>query len=477
VAGGGAGYDQVAPGLSPIADKTILGNISGVTAAPVALTVAEGQELLGVNFVTQTRTVSAPNATVPAHALTAAGTETNIDLVLSQKGTGGIIASVPAATLLGGNKRGDNAVDLQQVRAVITQVASGVCSVIAGGSRNTASKSYCVVGGGYFNNIATTGINGINTIGGGSTNSITGNTDFSTIAGGQGNSISKSGATIGGGTSNQASGLYSTVCGGTANKASGSYAFTGGGTVCYATGNYSVASGGGTNTAGGDYSVVGGGNLNTTGGSGYGVVCGGKSNSASSYAAVLGGLSNGASGTCSSVLNGTENTALGQYSIVSGCGAGNRYLSGARIHSSKSADSTGDNQVVEYTVYNTTANATPTLLGPSGAVSSYSNILTFWLETNSFIKFAATFVARSTTGWAIWEVIGYASKGTTEISTAFIGTPTVTKVASSGTGSTYDVAPVIYNGLHGLLTWQGTGNASETVKWKGEIRIFEANFT
>ena len=78
-------------------------------------------------------------------------TATNSDLVLTPKGTGALIAGPkPDGTTTGGNARGVNSVDLQTLRGVATQVASGARSVIGGGERNTASGvvSICI---GYQN--------------------------------------------------------------------------------------------------------------------------------------------------------------------------------------------------------------------------------------------------------------------------------------------------------------------------------------
>lgn len=72
----------------------------------------------------------------------------NIGIALSPKGTGAITAQVPDGTTAGGNARGVNSVDLQTVRGVNTQVASGSNSVIIGGYSNTASGATSVVLGG-----------------------------------------------------------------------------------------------------------------------------------------------------------------------------------------------------------------------------------------------------------------------------------------------------------------------------------------
>lgn len=63
----------------------------------------------------------------------------NMNLVLTPKGAGALIAGpVPDGTAVGGNARGQYAIDLQTSRTAATQVASGTAS-FAAGSNNTAS--------------------------------------------------------------------------------------------------------------------------------------------------------------------------------------------------------------------------------------------------------------------------------------------------------------------------------------------------
>lgn len=76
--------------------------------------------------------------TVPVQ-IAAAGTDTNIGLVLSPKGNGYISAEKPDSTATGGNARGSNAFDLQVSRTAATQVASGALSTIIGSSNSTVS--------------------------------------------------------------------------------------------------------------------------------------------------------------------------------------------------------------------------------------------------------------------------------------------------------------------------------------------------
>jgi hypothetical protein len=86
----------------------------------------------GLTEFTEARSTAAPNATVPVHSLTAAGTETNIDAAIVPKGSGAFSLQVADNTSAGGNKRGAHAVDLQTSRTNAAQVASGGSSFVAG---------------------------------------------------------------------------------------------------------------------------------------------------------------------------------------------------------------------------------------------------------------------------------------------------------------------------------------------------------
>jgi hypothetical protein len=68
--------------------------------------------------------------------------QTNVDFVISPKGTGALLAHQPDGTVTGGNKRGVRAVDLQTIRGIADQVASGNNSVIIGGGGNKASGDF-----------------------------------------------------------------------------------------------------------------------------------------------------------------------------------------------------------------------------------------------------------------------------------------------------------------------------------------------
>lgn len=120
----------------------------------------------------------------------------------------GTVAQVADGTVVGGNARGANAVDWQQVRTAAAQVASGTNSTVGGGQNNTASGA-------------------VSTVGGGNTNLAAGNS--STIAGGANNLVAGTAATVGGGNANSAAGLQSTISGGRDNLASGTNSWTPGG--------------------------------------------------------------------------------------------------------------------------------------------------------------------------------------------------------------------------------------------------------
>lgn len=143
----------------------------------------------GLTNWTEAVSIAAPNATVPVVSFRPNNGATNVDAAFIQKGTGAIIAAVPDSTSTGGNKRGNNAVDLQTVRGSATQVAAATASGILSGGNGAinASADHSVIAGGNNNNISSTG--DFHFIGGGSNNAISGTSNFETIISGTGNSI------------------------------------------------------------------------------------------------------------------------------------------------------------------------------------------------------------------------------------------------------------------------------------------------
>lgn len=102
----------------------------------------------GLTLFEESRSTASPNATVPVHALTALGAETNIDFVISPKGTGAILAHMPDGTVAGGSKRGSGAVDLQMGRTSAEKVASGSRSVAMGYNNSASSTGTVSMGSG-----------------------------------------------------------------------------------------------------------------------------------------------------------------------------------------------------------------------------------------------------------------------------------------------------------------------------------------
>lgn len=170
----------------------------------------------GLTNFTESVNTTAPNATVPAVRLIATNAATNVDAVLSPKGTGAILAQIPDNTVTGGNKRGSNSTDLQMVRSAATQVASG-STAFAAGRNNTASGNYSTASG-YANTASGAGsvamgqnnsASNTSAIALGQVNAVSG---FQSVAVGYSNTVSGS-RCIALGSSNTSSGTYSSAFG------------------------------------------------------------------------------------------------------------------------------------------------------------------------------------------------------------------------------------------------------------------------
>ncbi len=138
--------------------KTSGGSGVAVTQAMAVPVFADGTNVVGLAaaaggllYVVEALNSSAPNATITAVSLSATQAATNVDLILSPKGSGALQRVVADSTSTGGNKRGTNAVDLQGSRTSASQAATGNGSVVGGGVKNTASGANSVVSGGESN--------------------------------------------------------------------------------------------------------------------------------------------------------------------------------------------------------------------------------------------------------------------------------------------------------------------------------------
>ena len=257
----------------------------------------------GLTHFTESRNTSAPNATVPVHQIAATGTEINIDIALTPKGSGALTAQIADGTAAGGNKRGIYAVDLQMSRNAATQVASGDYSTIGGGVFNTASNGVSTVSGGLFN----TSSGGASTVSGGQFNISSG--EFSTVSGGFDNRASGIGSTVGGGQRNTASADPSTIGGGSDNSASGIASTVSGGYRNTASAQVSTVGGGADNRASGIGSTISGGEFNTASG-GYSAILGGRGLTLSGNGSV-GFFGNNNDGTRNMTLSAANTAVFG----------------------------------------------------------------------------------------------------------------------------------------------------------------------
>lgn len=185
-------YDQV-PAAHTAANIAVVDAGGHFTATDVEGVLAELSAGGGLLYFAEARSITAPNATVPAHSFTALGAETDIDAILAAKGSGAILVNVPDNTTTGGDKRGSHAVDFQKIRTASTQVASGSYAAILGGNQHTVSGGSGAALGGALN------------------------------------TVSGASAVVLGGSSGTASGTSSVILGGSANVASGNFSVCVGG--------------------------------------------------------------------------------------------------------------------------------------------------------------------------------------------------------------------------------------------------------
>ena len=219
-------------------------------------------------FFRESRSTQWPNTSIPVHAFSTKGTESNIDIAISPKGNGSLLTSNPDNTPLGGMKRGINAVDLQISRNANHHVASGNHSVLIGGANNAASGN------------------------------------ASAVISGLSNSAQGYGSIILAGYNNQASGQYSIAGGGYGNTAVGAYSMANG--VYNTAGNESTIAIGGTNNySGGQYSAVIGGSYNSVSGQ-FGLAMSTyNANLSGSRAIILGGKNHSVSSPNGIILGGS----------------------------------------------------------------------------------------------------------------------------------------------------------------------------
>ena len=339
---------------------------------------------------------------------------TNADIAIVAKGTGATLAQVPDGTVVGGNKRGQYATDLQKFRVANSTVASGVYSTICGGQSNTASGS---------NSVAV------------------------------------------GGREQVVSGADAAVVGGWGNNASSAYSFIGGGQSNSAlTNTYATVCGGSTNTASGHYSFVGGGQLNTASAVNA-VVCGGSSNTASQTSStVVGGDSNTANAIGSTVLGGNFGITRGiqGYCVTPACNGPISTLQGRT-------------QSALLLLGRQTTDATATVLTSNTSAASTTNQVI--LPNNSAYSFSGEVIAGVTGGGdtARWTLNGAIKRGANAASTAMVGTATVMMTHNNAGATAWTVA-VTADTTNGGIAVTVTGAAATTIRWVAKINTTEMTY-
>jgi hypothetical protein len=408
-------------------------NLNPVGWASAALRLLARLDSDGVNSIT-------PVTEINGGAISA----TNADIALVAKGTGATLAQVPDGTLLGGNKRGTYATDLQKIRDVAAQIASANGSVISGGQGNLASGQWSVIGGGL------------------------------------GNTVSNTSATISGGTSNSASGNTATIAGGGANQASSSYSFIGGGqSNVTQTNTHATVCGGSSNTASGQYSFVGGGQNNTASNSWCGSLSGIANVASGIYSAIAGGSSSVASATNSFVGGGDNNRANGISSCISGGANGTaRLIAGYHVFpacSAPIATTQGCTQSGLLLLARQTTDATATVLTSNSSPANTTNQVI--LPINSAYSFSGEVIAGVTGAGntARWTINGAIKRGGSQASTAMVGTATVTMTHFDAGAATWVVA-VTADTTNGGIKVEVTGAAATTIRWVCKINTTEMTY-
>ncbi len=264
---------------------------------------------------------------------------------------------------LGGNPRGQGAIDLQLMRENDSQVASGDLSFLVVGNNNTASGVGSVSLSGFGNvasgmgatvisgqNNTASGVGSIIISGGdnlanndatvtiaGEYHEATGPgavviggfrnkaTDWRAIVlGGQVSEANAPSTAILGSEHSKANDSYSAIIGGTYNIVDSSFSFIGSGAQNKTEGFGSSIVGGGYNITVGGGSFIGGGQNNKVEDSGYAsAIIGGKDNIVSGQSSFVSGENNEVSGEHSVISGGRDNIASRMRSTVAG-GSGNK---------------------------------------------------------------------------------------------------------------------------------------------------------
>jgi hypothetical protein len=187
---------------------------------------------------------------------------------------------------------------------------AGEYSVVGGGSGNQACDPYDTIAGGEDN--WTSGTSGSSSggafIGGGRSNTLTGDTGYSAIVAGFGGQVSAANSAIVEGTDNSVAASNALVGAGSVNTIA-------------AGGSLGAIVSGSSNNLSGEYGFIGAGISNTVSGEGGFVAAGGYNTVSGEGAVIDGGFNNLAVGAFATIPGGYVNSAAGTYSFAAGARA------------------------------------------------------------------------------------------------------------------------------------------------------------
>ncbi len=345
-------------------------------------------------------------------------------------------------------------------------------NTITGGKGNNIQGIRCVIGGGYFNDIASAAGIQYSTLGGGRVNHIHG--DYGTISGGQSNAIE-----TGTGTHNTITGGYNNstvvatsyngknVLGGYVNSIQGEYCTIPGGytnSIAVAAGvRFATISGGRENQIAANYCVIGGGQANVVSGM-HGTISGGYTNNVSGGVSVIvGGQNNVASGGFATVLGGLSNVASGSLALASGYHA-NAERFGQSSHASGKFSTTGDAQTSDLIARKSTTDATPTEL----LLDGLSERLEIPVNTSWF--FTIKVIARQTND--DFSVNAYHIEGTVSRDAGNVAIDYQATITSNEEDAAWDFV-VSADAGNQSLKLLATGAVANNINWVAGIELVE----
>ena len=314
---------------------------SGLTLTAGTLAASGG----GLTYFTETQNSTGVNSTIYADSLTPNGTATSIDFVITPKLNGSLLLKTPDGTATGGNKRGNNSIDLQLGRSANTQIAGALRSTIVGGVNNTinSTATESIIYGGTNNTLSGANCGIFNS----NNNTITSSAYANCVqVGGFNNSITngQSQIQIGGGynTLGSSSTNNFVMIGGSSNTNN----FANKGAMISGEQNTMTANGfnlTGSTIIGGRFNVLQGNN------NGSNSIIGGISNTlGAEYSVCLGGDSNVISDAASNsvCIGGNNNSLLAPFGRISGRYGynninGSDIISGSPSNSVKGSNQTG----------------------------------------------------------------------------------------------------------------------------------------